>query len=158
MEQVPKNEQNKLSRGLRRYFKQSKHLLRKPMEALSSEEQERLLRDAELPELQKSDPFLQRCTEKTAPGLSTPTRSWIIVFFASTPTIDIEPEITEISPLRTFFGDFLISVHSLSNVRNIKTAPVRSEMTPKSLERETPEKFGVFRILRENCVKFSLLL
>ena len=91
MEQVPKNEQNKLSRGLRRYFKRSKHLLRKPMEALSSEEQERLLRDAELPELQKSDPFLQRCTEKTAPGLSTPTRSWIIVFFASTPTIDIEP-------------------------------------------------------------------
>ena len=109
MEQVPKNEQNKLSRGLRRYFKRSKHLLRKPMEALSSEEQERLLRDAELPELQKSDPFLQRCTEKTAPGLSTPTRSWIIVFFASTPTIDIEPEITEISPLRTFLGDFLIS-------------------------------------------------
>ena len=92
MEQVRKNEQNKLSRGLRRYFKRSKHLLRKPMEALSSEEQERLLRDAELPELQKSDPFLQRCTEKTAPGLSTPTRSWIIVFFASTPTIDIEPD------------------------------------------------------------------
>ena len=61
------------------------------MEALSSEEQERLLRDAELSELQKSDPFLQRCTEKTAPGLSTPTRSWMIVFFASTPTIDIEP-------------------------------------------------------------------
>ena len=50
--------------------------------------QARLLRDAEL---QKSDPFLQRCTEKTAPGLSTPTRSWIIVFFASTPAIDIEP-------------------------------------------------------------------
>ena len=42
MEQVRKNEQNKLSRGLRRYFKRSKHLLRKPMEALSSEEQERL--------------------------------------------------------------------------------------------------------------------
>ena len=42
--------------------------------------QARLLRDAELPELQKSDPFLQRCTEKTAPGLSTPTRSWIKVF------------------------------------------------------------------------------
>lgn len=42
MEQVPKNEQNKLSRGLRRYFKRSKYLLRKPMEALSSEEQERL--------------------------------------------------------------------------------------------------------------------
>ena len=41
MEQVRKNEQNKLSRGLRRYFKRSKHLLRKPMEALSSEEQER---------------------------------------------------------------------------------------------------------------------
>ena len=80
MEQVRKNEQNKLSRGLRRYFKRSKHLLRKPMEALSSEEQERLLRDAELSELQKSDPFLQRCTEKTAPGLSTPTRSWIKVF------------------------------------------------------------------------------
>lgn len=40
MEQVRKNEQNKLSRGLRRYFKRSKHLLRKPMEALSSEEQE----------------------------------------------------------------------------------------------------------------------
>ena len=92
MEQVRKNEQNKLSGGLRRYFKRSKHLLRKPMEALSSEEQERLLRDAELPELQKSDPFLQRCTEKTAPGLSTPTRSWMIVFFASTPTIDIEPD------------------------------------------------------------------
>ena len=92
MEQVRKNEQNKLSRGLRRYFKRSKHLLRKPMEALSSEEQERLLRDAELPELQKSDPFLQRCTEKTAPGLSTPTRSWMIVFFASTPTIVIEPD------------------------------------------------------------------
>lgn len=54
--------------------------------------QARLLRDAELPELQKSDPFLQRCTEKTAPGLSTPTRSWMIVFFASTPTIDIEPD------------------------------------------------------------------
>ena len=53
--------------------------------------QARLLRDAELPELQKSDPFLQRCTEKTAPGLSTPTRSWMIVFFASTPTIDTEP-------------------------------------------------------------------
>lgn len=67
-------------------------------------------------------------------------------------------EITEISPLRTFFGDFLISVHSLSNVRNIKTAPVRSEMSPKSLERETPEKFGVFRIFNEKCVKFSLLL
>ena len=116
MEQVRKNEQNKLSRGLRRYFKRSKHLFRKPMEALSSEEQERLLRDAELPELQKSDPFLQRCTEKTAPGLSTPTRSWIIVFFASTPTIDIEPEITEISPLRTFLGDFLISVHSITAV------------------------------------------
>ena len=155
MEQVRKNEQNKLSRGLRRYFKRSKYLLQKPMEALSSEEQERLalmveiaprladayrlkneflavmhsesstvgkqrlldwlaavnvmdlpefhgrprvqrlhrglqqqneglqarlLRDAELPELQKSDPFLQRCTEKTAPGLSTPTRSWIKVF------------------------------------------------------------------------------
>lgn len=67
-------------------------------------------------------------------------------------------EITEISPLRTFLGDFLISVHSLSNVRNIKTTPMRSEMTPKILERETPEKFGVFRIFRENCVKFSLLL
>lgn len=67
-------------------------------------------------------------------------------------------EITEISPLRTFFGDFLISAHSLSNVRNIKTAPMRSEMALKSLERETPEKFGVFRILWENCVKFSLLL
>ena len=40
MEQVRKNERNKLSRGLRRYFKRSKHLLRKPMEALSSEEQE----------------------------------------------------------------------------------------------------------------------
>lgn len=80
MEQVRKNEQNKLSGGLRRCFKRSKHLLRKPMEALSSEEQERLLRDAELSELQKSDPFLQRCTEKTAPGLSTPTRSWIKVF------------------------------------------------------------------------------
>lgn len=42
MEQVRKNEQNKLSRGLRRYFKRSKYLLRKPMKALSSEEQERL--------------------------------------------------------------------------------------------------------------------
>lgn len=39
MEQVRKNEQNKLSRGLRRYFKRSKYLLRKPMKALSSEEQ-----------------------------------------------------------------------------------------------------------------------
>ena len=48
-------------------------------------------------------------------------------------------EITEISPLRTFLGDFLISVHSLSNVRNIKTASMRSEMTPKSLERDTEE-------------------
>ena len=67
-------------------------------------------------------------------------------------------KITEINPLRTFFGDFLISVHSLSNVRNIKTAPMRSEMTPKSLEREIPEKFGIFSILWENCVKFSLLL
>ena len=45
-------------------------------------------------------------------------------------------EITEISPLRTFFGDFLISVHSLSNVRNIKTAPVpnnnNGSNTPKT--------------------------
>ena len=72
MEQVRKNEQNKLSRGLRRYFKRSKHLLRKPMEALSSEEQERLLRDAELPELQKSDPFLQRGTEKNRAGAKHP--------------------------------------------------------------------------------------
>ena len=53
---------------------------------------------------------------------------------------------------------YIKTAHSLSNVRNIKTAPMRSEMTPKSLERETPEKFGVFRILRENCGKFSLLL
>ena len=46
MEQVRKNEQNKLSRGLRRYFKRSKYLLRKPMKALSSEEQERLALEA----------------------------------------------------------------------------------------------------------------
>ena len=54
-------------------------LLHRGLQQQNEGSQARLLRDAELPELQKSDPFLQRCTEKTAPGLSTPTRSWIKV-------------------------------------------------------------------------------
>ncbi len=58
----------------------------------------------------------------------------------------------------TAVNHYIKTAHSLSNVRNIKTALMRSEMIPKSLEREMPEKFDVFVILRENCVKFSLLL
>lgn len=42
MELVRKNEQNKLSRGLRRYFKRAKYLLRRPMEALSDKEKDQL--------------------------------------------------------------------------------------------------------------------
>ena len=42
MEKVRKNEQNKLSKRFRRYFKKSKHLLAKRMENLTSEEMGRL--------------------------------------------------------------------------------------------------------------------
>ena len=42
MERVRKNEQNKLSKGLRRYFKKSRFLLSKPIEKLSEEEMNRL--------------------------------------------------------------------------------------------------------------------
>ena len=42
MEKVRKNEQNKLSKRFRRYFKKSKHLLAKRMENLTSEEMDRL--------------------------------------------------------------------------------------------------------------------
>ena len=126
MEQVRKNEQNKLSRGLRRYFKRSKHLLRKPMEALSSEEQERLALMVEIaPGLADAyrlkNEFLAVMHSESSTVGKQRLLDWlaavnVIVFFASTPTIDIEPEITEISPLRTFLGDFLISVHSITAV------------------------------------------
>ena len=42
MEKVRKNEQNKLSKRFRKYFKRSKHLLAKRMENLTPEEMERL--------------------------------------------------------------------------------------------------------------------
>ena len=42
MERVRKNEQNKLSKRLRRYFKKSRFLLSKPIEKLSEEEMNRL--------------------------------------------------------------------------------------------------------------------
>ena len=42
MEKVRKNEQNKLSKRFRRYFKKSKHLLAKRMENLTPEEMDRL--------------------------------------------------------------------------------------------------------------------
>ena len=42
MEKVRKNEQNKLSKRFRRYFKNSKHLLAKRIENLTSEEMDRL--------------------------------------------------------------------------------------------------------------------
>ena len=42
MEKVRKNEQNKLSKRFRRYFKKSKHLLAKRMDDLTSEEMDRL--------------------------------------------------------------------------------------------------------------------
>ena len=42
MERVRKNEQNKLSKRLRKYFKKSRFLLSKPMEKLSEEEMDRL--------------------------------------------------------------------------------------------------------------------
>ena len=126
MEQVRKNEQNKLSRGLRRYFKRSKHLLRKPMEALNSEEQERLALMVEIaPGLADAyrlkNEFLAVMHSESSTVGKQRLLDWlaavnVIVFFASTPTIDIEPEITEISPLRTFLGDFLISVHSITAV------------------------------------------
>ena len=57
----------------------------------------------------------------------------------------------------TAVNHYIKTAHSLSNVRNIKIALMRSEMGPKSLERETPEKFGVFRIFNENCVKFCIV-
>ena len=126
MEQVRKNEQNKLSRGLRRYFKRSKHLLRKPMEALSSEEQECLALMVEIaPRLADAyrlkNEFLAVMHSESSTVGKQRLLDWlaavnVIVFFTSTPTIDIEPEITEISPLRTFLGDFLISVHSITAV------------------------------------------
>ena len=42
MERVRKNEQNKLSKSLRRYFKKSRYLLSKPIEKLTEEEMDRL--------------------------------------------------------------------------------------------------------------------
>ena len=42
MERVRKNEQNKLSERLRKYFKKSRYLLMKPMEKLSEEETDKL--------------------------------------------------------------------------------------------------------------------
>ena len=42
MERVRKNEQNKLSKGFRKYFKKSKHLLSKKPEKLTEEEMDRL--------------------------------------------------------------------------------------------------------------------
>ena len=42
MERVRKNEQNKLSKRFRKYFKKSRYLLMKPMEKLSDEEMDRL--------------------------------------------------------------------------------------------------------------------
>lgn len=101
MEQVRKNEQNKLSRGLRRYFKRSKHLLRKPMEALSSEEQERLALMVEIaPRLADAyrlkNEFLAVMHLESSTVGKQRLLDWlaavnVIVFFASTPTIDIEP-------------------------------------------------------------------
>lgn len=101
MEQVRKNEQNKLSRGLRRYFKRSKHLLRKPMEALSSEEQERLALMFEIaPRLADAyrlkNEFLAVMHLESSTVGKQRLLDWlaavnVIVFFASTPTIDIEP-------------------------------------------------------------------
>ena len=99
MEQVRKNEQNKLSRGLRRYFKRSKHLLRKPMEALSSEEQECLALMFEIaPRLAdayrlKNEVLAVMQSESSTVGKQR-LLDWleamnVIVFFASTPTIDI---------------------------------------------------------------------
>lgn len=42
MERVRKNEQNKLSKGLRKYFKKSRFLLSKPIEKLTEEEMDKL--------------------------------------------------------------------------------------------------------------------
>ena len=42
MERVRKNEQNKLSKRFRKYFKKSRYLLMKPMEKLSDEEMDKL--------------------------------------------------------------------------------------------------------------------
>ena len=102
MEQVRKNEQNKLSRGLRRYFKRSKHLLRKPMEALSSEEQECLALMFEIaPRLADAyrlkNEFLAVMHSESSTVGKQRLLDWlaavnVIVFFASTPTIDIEPD------------------------------------------------------------------
>ena len=99
MEQVRKNEQNKLSRGLRRYFKRSKYLLRKPMKALSSEEQERLALMVEIaPRLADAyrlkNEFLAVMHSESSTVGKQRLLDWlaavnVIVFFASTPTIDI---------------------------------------------------------------------
>lgn len=85
MERVRKNEQNKLSKRFRKYFKKSRYLLMKPMEKLSDEEMDKLSPMFEIAPRLADAYQLKNEFPKVIRSDSSKTRKWICLNLATAP-------------------------------------------------------------------------